>query len=82
MMWKHVLELKKIISDSFSAQYEAAIAELDLLDECKQLSKATEKVKAKEKELGIDGRWRLDWLMNDKYLNLWMNAKCAFIKNL
>ena len=69
-MRKCVSELEKIISDSSSAQYEVAIAKLDLLDERKQLSKATEKVKAKEKELGIDGCRQLDWLMNDKYLNL------------
>lgn len=72
---KRVSELERIISDTSSAQYEVAAAELDLLDELKRLDKAKEKVRAKEKELGIDGRRRLDRLMNDEYLNLQMNAR-------
>lgn len=45
-----------------------------------RLTQATEKVKAKEKALGVDGRRRLDRLMNDPYFNLRMNARALKIR--
>ena len=55
-----VVELQKIIADLTSADYEVATAQMDLPRQKASLVQAIEKVKAKEKALGVDGRWKLD----------------------
>ena len=48
-------DLQSILADPASADYEVATAQSNLAKEKACLAQATEKVRAKEKALGVDG---------------------------
>ncbi|EPQ50190.1 hypothetical protein GLOTRDRAFT_50923 [Gloeophyllum trabeum ATCC 11539] len=66
--------LEKIILDDTTSQAELVQAEMRLTDVRTKLSREQALLKAKERELGVDGRADLQRLRNSKYLTHRLNA--------
>lgn len=76
---KIVQDLRSIIVNPTSALYEVATAQSELGDASKKLEKIQQSVKDKERAIGIDGRMKLDRLMNDDYRTHLVNARALKI---
>ena len=80
MIRARVCQLQRIISDTSSLDHEIVIAQSDLEKEEERLSKAEERVKAKERMFGVNERSQLDCLLKNKYAKMVMDARALKIR--
>ncbi|KAK7459491.1 hypothetical protein VKT23_009474 [Stygiomarasmius scandens] len=80
VLYKRMKKLEDTIADTDAAPYEVAAAQLDLPKTVDDYNRTTDKLRRKEKALGVTEKTQLHRLVNDHYVHKRMNAHALLFR--